>query len=273
MRKNWFDEKTVVITGASSGFGKLLSEKLIKNHHCKVIGIARTQSKLEALKQSLGDNFTFCAFDVGDKSKWLEFDKYLTEQNVQIDILINNAGVLPPFNGFQNYSVEYIEWVMQTNFFASVYSINSLLPHLKKSAYSAIINISSSAALCTVSGTSAYSASKSALKSLTESLILENKNTYVSIVCPGFAKTDIFRSQKSLNKKESSLISLVCSDPEKIVNKLLKRIGKKRNRIVLGLDAHLMDFFTRLFPRLTPRIIAWILKRSGVELFKDVFSD
>ena len=203
MRKNWLNENTVVITGASSGFGKLLSEKLIKNHNCKVIGIARTQSKLEALKQSLGDNFTFCAFDVGNKSKWLEFDQYLTEQGIQIDILINNAGVLPPFAHFHNYSAEDIERVMQTNFFASVYSINSLLPHLKKSAYSAIINVSSSAALCTVSGTRAYSASKSALKSLTESLILENKKTYGSIVCPGFAKTDILRSQKRLNEKDS----------------------------------------------------------------------
>ena len=273
MKNKWYYGKTVVITGASSGFGKLLSEKLILNHGCKVIGIARTQSKLEALKQALGENFTYCAFDVGDKQKWQEFNAYLKEQNIQVDILINNAGVLPPFTRYENYTAEDIERVMQTNFFASVYSITTLLPHIKKSPYSAIINISSSAALCTVSGTGAYSASKSALKSLTESLILENKNTYFSIVCPGFAKTDIFRSQKDLNEKENSLISLVCSDPQKIVNKLLKKMAKKKKRIVLGLDAHLMDFFARLFPRLTPRIIAWVLKRSKVSLFKDVFSE
>ena len=105
MKAKWFDGKTVVITGASSGFGKLLSEKLIKNHNCKVIGIARTQSKLEDLKAILGDNFTFSAFDVGDKSKWLEFSDYLTKQNIQVDILINNAGVLPPFAQFKNQPI------------------------------------------------------------------------------------------------------------------------------------------------------------------------
>ena len=268
--RTWLKNKKVIITGASSGFGKLLSQKLVKEYGCQVIGIARTQSKLESLKQELGENFSFFAFDVGDKNKWQDLYKTLEKQNAQIDVLINNAGVLPPFKRFELYSIEELEKVFQTNFFASVYSVNALLPILNKSPYKSIINISSSAGLCTVSGTSAYSSSKSALKSFTESLILEDKNRYACIVCPGFAKTDIFRSQKQLDKKESSLISLVCSNPEKIVNKMLKRIARKKKRIVLGIDAHLMDFFTRLFPTLTPRIICWVLKKSKISLFEDI---
>ena len=100
--------------------------------------------------------------------------------------------------------------------------------------------------------------------------MLENKDFYISIVCPGFAKTEIFRLQDQTTQKESSLISLVCSDPEKIINKLLKKVSRKRKRIVLGLDAHLMDFFNRLFPRITPRLIRFVIKKSGLSLFKEI---
>ena len=86
MKKCWFDYKTVILSGASSGIGKDLATRLVRDHCCKVIGIARTQSKLEALKQALGENFTYCAFDVGDKQKWQEFNAYLKEQNIQVDI-------------------------------------------------------------------------------------------------------------------------------------------------------------------------------------------
>ena len=273
MSKRWYDNTTVIITGASSGFGKLLSEKLVKNHNCKVIGIARTLSKLESLKQELGDNFSFYAFDVSDNSKWEELYTTLTSQGITVDILINNAGVLPPFTRFENSDISKVQSVLNTNFFASLYSVKNMLPILKKSPYRSIINISSSAALSTVVGTVSYSASKSALKSFTESLALENDDFYISLVCPGFAKTEIFRSQKQGSEKENSLLQKVCSDPEKIVNKLLKKLARKKKRIVLGADAKAMDFFTRMFPTLTPRMIKWVLKKSKVSLFDDVFID
>lgn len=270
MRKKWYFGKTVLVTGASSGFGKLLSAKLIKEHGCKVIGIARSQSKLEEIKNSLGKNFTYYCFDVGVEENWKEFANTILNDQINVNMLINNAGVLPPFSRFENFSLQEIERTFATNFFASVYSVKHLLPLLKKCPDSAIINISSSAALSTVAGTSIYSATKSALKSFTESIMLENKDIYVSTVCPGFAKTDIFRSQKSLNEKENFLISAVCSDPKKIVNKMLKKIARKKKRIVLGADAKLMDIFTRLFPTLTPRIISWVIKKSKVSLFENV---
>lgn len=271
MSKKWYDNTTVIITGASSGFGKLLAQKLVKNHNCKVIGIARTVSKLEDLKQELGENFSYYPFDVSDNSKWEELYKTLTDNNISVDVLINNAGILPPFKKFENTTIESVEKVMQTNFFASIYAVKNMMPLIKKSPNRAIINISSSAALSTVVGTVSYSASKSALKSFTESLALENDDFYISLVCPGFAKTEIFRSQKQGSEKENLLLQKVCSNPEKIVNKLLKKLAKKKKRIVLGADAKTMDFFTRLFPTLTLKAIKWVLKKSKVSLFDEVF--
>ena len=272
MKTKWFNEKTVIITGASSGFGKILSTKLIKNYGCKVIGIARTLSKLEQLKKELGDNFSFYAFDAGNQQNWESLASTLKEQNIQVDILINNAGVLPPFCKFDKMPSSSIESVMQTNFFASVYSIKALIVQLKQSKTPAIINVASSAALATVAGSTGYSASKSALKSFTQSLILEYPEIYVSIVCPGFAKTDIFRSQAQTTEKESKLINAVCSSPDKMVNSMINAIAKKKKRVVLGLDAHAMDIFGRIMPKTTDKLIYTLLKKANISLFNDVFN-
>ena len=87
MTKCWFDYKTVIVTGASSGIGKLLAEKLIRDHGCNVIGIARTESKLAALKEELGQfshKFSYFAFDVSDKDKWTSLAAELEEKGHRI---------------------------------------------------------------------------------------------------------------------------------------------------------------------------------------------
>ena len=55
MDKNWLDNKTVIVTGASSGMGKGITEKLIKEHGCTVLGVARSQQKMEAVVAELGE--------------------------------------------------------------------------------------------------------------------------------------------------------------------------------------------------------------------------
>ena len=75
--KNWLKNKTIVITGASSGFGKLLAEKAVKRYDCTVIGIGRNKEKLERVKNELGDKFIYFAFDVGVEKEWIDFAQKL----------------------------------------------------------------------------------------------------------------------------------------------------------------------------------------------------
>lgn len=270
--KKWFANKNVIVTGASSGFGKLLSEKLVRIYGCKVLGTGRSREKLENLKNSLGENFSFLAFDAGDESEWLKAADYLENGDFKPDILINNAGILPPFKSFMKTPEGEAERVFKTNFFASVYSVRHILPIIKAhSETPALINVSSSACLAEVVGTAAYSASKSALASFTKILALENENVYVALVCPGFSDTAIFRSQKSADEKTANLIKKFCSDPDKITNALLKKVAQKRRKIVLGADAKTMEFFGRLFPWLTNKAIRSVLKKSKLDLFSEVF--
>ena len=213
MDKNWLDNKTVIVTGASSGMGKGITEKLIKEHGCKVLGVARSEKKMEALVAELGEyasQFSYQLFDVSVRENWENYVAYLNENGIKPDVLINNAGILPKFDRFEHYSVEDIEKAMNINFYSAVYSMHALLPLLLESSSPAIINIDSSAALMSLAGTSVYSASKAALKALTESMREEMRGRcYIGIVCPGFTKTDIFRNQGSSDEKAQKMLNMV----------------------------------------------------------------
>ena len=277
MDKNWLDNKTVIVTGASSGMGKGITEKLIKEHGCTVLGVARSQQKMEALVAELGeyaDKFSYQLFDVSDRANWDNYLNYLNENNIKPDILINNAGILPKFDKFQHYSIEDIEKAMNINFYSAVYSMHALLPLLLKSPSPAIINIDSSAALMSLAGTSVYSASKAALKSLTESMREELRGKcYVGIVCPGFTKTDIFRNQSSSDEKAQKMLNMVSTSCDTMVKWIMNGINKQHELMVFGMDAAFMNYFGRLLPVQGGRLFSAVMKMSKLPLFDGIFKE
>lgn len=279
MKKSWINNKTIILTGVTSGIGRELCKKLIVSNNCTILGIGRSKEKIESLKEELKDkkdNLKPYLFDVSEEKNWIKFCNEI--QDIPCDILINNAGILPPFETFENLCnkerieketfVNDIQKVMKTNFMSAVMACGYLDSKLRESSTPAIINISSSSALCPLPGISIYSASKSAIKNFTECLILE-KNYYVSLICPGFTKSDIFRYQKCQTKNK--LIDMVSSSLDKMTNKIYKAICKKKKRCVFGIDAKWMDRLYRLAPKKSPRLFGKILKKSKIELFKDVF--
>lgn len=277
MDKNWMNNKTVIITGASGGMGKGVAEKLIKEHNCTVIGIARSEPKMKKVVEELGtyaDKFSYQLFDVSVEQNWLDFVDYLNENNIKPDMLINNAGILPKFDKFQNYTIADIEKAMNINFYSAVYSTHALLPLLLESSAPAVINIDSSAALMSLAGTSVYSASKAALKSLTESLREELRGRcYVGIVCPGFTKTDIFRNQDSADDKGQKMLNMVSTSCERMVNMIMNDIKTKRPLGVHGFDAAFMNYFGRITPVQGGRLFSAVMKMSKLPLFDPVFKD
>ena len=170
----WLDGKTVVVTGASGGMGAGIAATLIKKHGCTVIGVARSEPKMLKFIEELGptyaQQFSYKLFDVSVKENWENFYNELVEEGVQVDVLVNNAGILPKFKRFDRYSDEEIERAININFYSCVYSVKTFLPMLLQSTDPGIVNIDSSAALMSLAGTSMYSASKAALKGFTEAL-------------------------------------------------------------------------------------------------------
>ena len=276
MNKCWYDNKTVILTGASSGIGKDITEKLIKEHGCRVIGIARNEERLLGLKNSLGsksDRFTYYTFDVSVRENWEDFAETVKSEGLKPDILINNAGILPKFDRFLNYTVEELDKAMHINFYSCLYSMNALMPVILESDSAAVINIASSAALCSLAGTSVYSASKAALKSLTDAVREEyRRECYIGLVCPGFTKTNIFRNQgTAVESKAQKAMDFISTDCERMCDLILRGMKNRRADMVFGVDAHLMSVGNKLLGTVCSHASSAVMKASGIDLFAKVF--
>lgn len=275
----WLKGKTVVVTGASGGMGAGIAATLIKKHGCTVIGVARSEPKMLKFIDELGPDyakqFSYKLFDVSVKENWESFAEELKENGTKVDILINNAGILPKFKRFDRYSYEEIDRAMNINFYSCVYSTKTLLPMLLESDTPGIINIDSSAALMTLAGTSMYSASKSALKSFTEALRVEFAGKmYVSLVCPGFTKTDIFRDQGTEgSSKGQKIMDMISTDCDLMVKMIMRGIEFKAPMQVHGVDAHAMSIFNRLMPVYGSKLFSAVMRMANVDIFKEVFDD
>ena len=269
MMKNWLTNEWVVLSGASSGIGRALAKILIVKYGASVYGIGRSEEKMLSLKAELGENaerFAYALFDVGCKQAWQEFASSLALQGICPVLTINNAGAFPAFGLVEDLGSEAVEKTVQTNFFSAVYSAEVMLPYMQGGG---MVNICSSSALCPVVGTAAYSASKSAVKGFTEALALEYRGrAYVGIFYPGTTATELFRGDE---QTKDSILQKVAMSPEKMARKIARKIRKKRRRAVIGADAHAMNLTAKFFPVRGLALIAWVMKKSGSKVFKNVF--
>lgn len=269
---DWIYGKTVLITGASSGLGRALSVQLIREQNCKVIGIGQSEEKMKSLKEELTylrDEFEYRIFDVSIEENWKLFANELLVEDKNVDLLINNAGMLLPFEKSVNYTEEQVHRCMDVNFHGCRYAINAMLPILRKSTMAGIVNISSSDALAAIIGTSIYSASKAALKAYTEVLIAElGREMYIGYVCPGFTRTEIFRNQYI--QSESRLIKMASTKVDKVAKKIVKKIAKQKSRIIVGKDAKFMNFTSKFLPVAGLKLYEQIIKHSKIEMFENV---
>lgn len=274
--RNWLKDKTVVLSGASGGIGKELCRLLVEKYQTNVIGIGRSEEKMLALQKELKDNacrFEFRLFDVSNRENWQSFASELKQKGVFPALLINNAGVFPTFQKATCVSSETVETVLKTNYLSTVYAIEALSTVLQgdKKDEPAIVNVASSAALCTVVGTAAYSASKAALKSYTEALQMEEKGKkYVGIVYPGTTATDLFRNDE--NTKNSAL-DIIAMPARTMAKKIAKKILRKKKRAVLGWDAKLMNVTAKCMPVKGLFLIRGVMKASKSKVFTEVFKE
>ncbi|MCI9126793.1 MAG: SDR family oxidoreductase [Eubacterium sp.] len=269
---DWIYGKTILITGASSGLGRAMTVQLIREQNCKVIGVGQSEEKMMSLKEELTylrDDFDYRIFDVSVQENWTWFAEELMAENIQIDLLINNAGILLPFDKSVNYTEKQVQSCMDINFHGCRYAINAMLPILRQSTMAGIVNISSSDALAGIIGTSIYSASKAALKAYTEVLIAElGREMYIGYVCPGFIRTDIFRNQYVIS--ESRLIKMASSKVDKAAKKIVKKIVKQKSRMIVGKDAKFMNFTSKFFPVLGLKFYEQLIKHSKIEMFENI---
>lgn len=276
MKSNWLVGKTVLITGASSGIGRSLTEILIRTYSCRVIGIGRDEQKMINLKTSLGhlsDRFDYHLFDVSDQANWIDFSETISHDQTSIDILINNAGVMSRLTSIEHagdFASEQVRSIMATDFLGAVDAIARLLPVIRQSSTPAIINMSSAAAFAPMPGTAAYSAAKAALKAYSEALASETrKRIYVSAICPGFVRTDLFRGQDEGLKDER--LRHFWMDSDRMARKIVKQMKRRKRQIFPGAQAKIIYILVNLFGIHALDFFSFILRKAKVQLFSDVF--
>ncbi len=278
---NWLFEKTVVISGASSGLGREMCYILAQKYHCKIVGLARNVEKLHETQEkvkSLSGEFVAYPMDVSKEQNWCDFKDFVIKNKINIDILINCAGTMPPFERFSSTTSELYERVFATNFFSATYATRILLPLLMKSKTPAVINISSAASLGIIPGTAVYSASKAALRSFSEILHSELKGkVYVATIMPGFAKTNLFsskdNSRDTICVQDKSFVDKISMSADKMARKIVKAMRKRKARVILGFDAKLLNFAYKLTPQHSGNLMGKIMRKTKLKSFETVFDN
>ncbi|RMW38723.1 MAG: SDR family oxidoreductase [Nitrosopumilus sp.] len=228
-----FKNKTVLITGASSGIGKQTAIEFAKLG-ANLILVARRKEKLDELANEL-EKFnvtTFvCQCDVSEKSQVEEMSKAVLEKFDSIDVLVNNAG-FAIYGSVKDLSVDEIESQMETNYFGMMYCIKNFLPSMLEKKSGHIVNVASVAASFGLPGIASYCASKFAMLGFSEGLKHELHGTGVGItvVSPIMVRTDFFDHPSFEKMPQYSPTSL---SSKTVAKAILKAANSPRLEIIV----------------------------------------
>ena len=191
--KNYFENKVVVVTGASSGIGEALAREFAARGARVVMG-ARSADKLESIAsqiRSAGGQAVCQPVDVTDREQCKALIDKAVEAYGGIDVLICNAG-LSMRALFDECDLSVLHRLMDVNFWGTVNCTKYALPWLQKSKGS-LVGISSVAGLHGLPGRTGYSASKYAMTGFLETVRIENlhKGLHVMVACPGFTASNV----------------------------------------------------------------------------------
>jgi short-subunit dehydrogenase len=220
-----------LVTGASSGIGEATARRLARVPNATVVLVARREERLLALAVSLGERASFVAADLLDDDAPELIRAHVLERHGRLDLLVNNAGAAwrATFadGGYQN-----VKRTMAINFDAQVRLTEALLPLLRASAPSAVVNVASTAGRVARAGSGAYSASKFALAGWSDSLWAEERphGVHVGLVLPGFISTEGF-PQAELTARP--LTRWIVSTPAKAAEAIFQAgVGRRPERYV-----------------------------------------
>ena len=162
-----------LVTGASSGIGEATARRLAREPDAKLVLVARREERLRSLASQLG-GATIVAADLVDADAPSAVAQAVEREHGRLDLLVNNAGAAWGAT-FEEGGEQNVRRTMELNFDAVVRLSQALLPLLRRSAPSAMVNVSSVAARVARPGAGAYGASKAALAAWTDALALEEE--------------------------------------------------------------------------------------------------
>jgi len=219
-------DKTAVITGSNRGIGLKILE-IFSQNGADVIACSRNVdknflNKINELKKKFNNNIFPIKLNLENENSVKEAFSEINALNLNINILINNAGVI--HNAlYQMTSIKKLKEIFQVNFFSQTIFTQYIIKSMIKKKNGSIVYISSSSAIDSNVGRGAYSASKAALISQSSTLSRElgSSNIRVNTIAPGLTNTDMMRDNTSAEiiKEVTSNLSLKrAAEPNEIAN-------------------------------------------------------
>jgi len=249
-----------IVTGASSGLGKEFVKILTNDKNIdKIFALARSKDKLDELKVNYGDKIIPYSIDLSDTNNIKTFGNILEKENVNIKILINNAG-FAKFCSYDDISIDETLNMINLNISGVVAMGLICIPLMNKDSH--IINIASQAAFQPVPYQNVYSATKSFVKNYSRALNMElkEKGIVVTAVCPGWIKTNLF-DRGCINAKKGTNKFAYMVTPDIIAKKALKDAYKNKDISVYGLYVNFCRFLSKFLPeKLVMRI--WLFQQG-----------
>lgn len=199
-------ERIVLITGASSGYGKATA-KAFKDAGDIVIMTARNAEKLEGARKEVGGDLAF-SMDVTKPAEWDKAVALIKEHYGRLDILVNNAGGGIAIKEVSEYSVEEIDATIKLNLNSVIYGCRAFADMMKEQRSGTMINISSVCARQCWPTWSVYAAAKAGVLNFSKGMYLEMQphNVRVTCVVPSSASTG-FQSACGIGETTDKLLA------------------------------------------------------------------
>ena len=249
--------KVVLVTGGGNGIGRELVLSLL-SRGASVAAVDINETALQEtveLAGSKSDNLSTHIVNITNKDAVAALPEQIIAKHGAIDGIINNAGIIQPFERIKDLDYAVIERVMNVNFYGTLYMTKEFLPHLLKRPEAHITNISSMGGFLPVPGQTVYGASKAAVKLFTEGLRSEllNTNVKVTVVFPGAIGTNIVANsgveQTPTPETGNGQRSIKPLAPSKAAQIIIDGIEKDRYRVLVGSDSAFMDLIYRISPK------------------------
>lgn len=259
MMKDTFEQKVIIITGASSGIGKALAAVAIE-HGAYVAACARNVEKLKAVLMPLAkeDRLLLVHADVSKKEDCSKFVEAVLVRWNRIDWLINNAGISMRAL-FEETDLSVIESLMQVNFWGTVYMTKFALTAIKKQK-GGIVGVSSVAGYRGLPGRTGYSASKHAMQGFLETLRTEllYSGVHVMWVAPGFTSSNIRNTALTFDgsaQKETPLVEDKLMSAETCAKIIFKGMEKRKRTLVMTVQGKATVWMNKLFPKWMDKMV------------------
>lgn len=250
--------RTAVITGAGSGIGRALAQRLAR-HGCPVAICDHDEATLAATADTITGDLLVKTLDVRDRHGQMAFAAAVREwAPAPLGLVVNNAGVTVS-QPAATAAPEDDEWVFDVNYWGVVHGTRAYLPILLEQNSGAIVNVSSVFGLIGWPTQSAYCASKFAVRGYTESLRHELRDTGVDAVTvhPGGIKTNIVvnsrfhsddRGRTDRRELERDFANAAKTTPERAAATIHAGVESGKDRILIGPDAAMLSALVRTVP-------------------------